>query len=137
MTALVYWVYLSSLPLTVQLDGRMVALCTFCIILGGLHSLLVALIGNVHKSVDGSLFPRKMTFPSYITLQIVLANITLHPVLHSTLIPIKDAIDSLGTACPTKTVGSPGMVMLHVCVDLTLLPSGKFMVSGWIAGQRF
>ncbi len=26
---------------------------------------------------------------------------------------------------------------LHVCVDLTLLPSGKFMVSGWIAGRRF
>jgi hypothetical protein len=31
----------------------------------------------------------------------------------------------------------PGMVMSHVCVDLTLLPSGKFMVSGWIAGWRF
>jgi hypothetical protein len=88
-------------------------------------------------SVDGSLFLRKMTFPSYITLQQVLVNITLHPALHSTLIPIKDAMDSLGTTCPTKTVGSPGMVMSHVWVDLTLLPSGKFMVSGWIAGQRF
>ncbi len=98
---------------------------------------LVALIGNAHKSVDGSLFLRKVTFPSYMTSQLILVNITSHPVLHSTLIPIKDAMDSFGTTCPTKTVGSPGMVMSHVCVDLTLLPSGKFMVSGWIAGQRF
>jgi hypothetical protein len=64
-------------------------------------------------------------------------NTTLHPASHSTLIPIKDAMDSLGTTCPTKTVGSPRMVMLHVCIHLTLLPSGKFMVSGWIAGRRF
>jgi hypothetical protein len=98
---------------------------------------LLALIRNIHKSVDGSLFPHKMTFPSYITWQLVLVNTTLHPASHNTLIPIKDAMDSLGTTCPTKTVGSPGMVMLHVCVDLTLLPSGKFMISGWIAGRRF
>ncbi len=70
-------------------------------------------------------------------LQLVLVNTTLHPALHSTLILIQDAMDSLGTTCPTKTVGSPGMVMSHVCVDLTLLPSGKFMVSGCIAGRRF
>ncbi len=98
---------------------------------------LLALIGNIHKSVDGSLFPCKMIFPSYIILQLVLVNTTLHPALHSTLIPIKDAMDSLGTTCPTKTVGSLGMVMSHVCVDLTLLPSGKCVVSGWIAGRRF
>ena len=98
---------------------------------------LVALTGNVHKSVDGSLFPHKMIFPSYITLQLVLVNTTLHPALHSTPIPIEDAMDSLGTTCPTKTVGSPGMVMSHVCVDLTLLPSDKFIVSGCIAGRRF
>ncbi len=98
--------------------------------------LFVALIGNVHKSLDGSLFPRKITFPSFITLQLVLVNITSHPTLHSTLIPINDVMDSLGTTCPTKTVGRPGMVMFHMCVDLTLLPSGKFMVSGWSAGRK-
>ena len=98
--------------------------------------MFVALIGNVHKSLDGSLFLRKIFFPSYITLQLVLVNITSHPTLHSTLIPINDVMDSLGTTCPTKTVGRPGMVVLHVCVDLTLLPSGKFMVSGWIADRR-
>ena len=98
---------------------------------------LLALIRNIHKSVDGSLFQRKTIFPSYLMLQLVLVNTTLHPASHNTLIPIKDAMDSLGTTCPTKTVGSPGMVMSHVCVDLTLLPSGKFMVSGRIAGRRF
>ncbi len=112
--------------------------------------VVLALIGNIHKSVDGSLFLRKMIFPSYITSQLVLVNTSLHPASHSTLIPIKDAMDSVGTTCPTKTamdsvgttcptktVGSPGMVMWHVCVGLTLLTSGKFMVSGWIAGRRF
>jgi hypothetical protein len=116
----------------------MLALCALCIILSGLHSLISCInIGNVHKSVDGCLFPRKITFSSYMTLQLVLVNIASHLALHSTLIQTKDVMDSFGTTCPTKTVGSPGMVMSHVCAVLTLLPSGIFMVSGWIAGWRF
>ena len=51
--------------------------------------------------------------------------------------PISEAIDNLGTTCPTNTIGSPGIVMLHVCVDLTFVPSGKLIVSGSIAGCRF
>jgi hypothetical protein len=45
-------------------------------------------------------------------------------------------MDSLGTTCPTKIVWRPGMVMSYVCIDLTLLPPGKFMVCGWIANRR-
>ena len=94
-------------------------------------------IGRVHRSVDGSFFPFKMTFPLYQTSQFVFVKTTSHPALHSTLIPIKDAIDNLGTTCPTNIIGSPGIVMSHVCVDFTFVPSGRFIVSGRIAGWRF
>jgi hypothetical protein len=50
--------------------------------------------------------------------------------------PINDAIDNLGTTCPTNTFGSPGIVMSHVCVDFTFDPSGRLIVSGRIAGRR-
>ena len=51
--------------------------------------------------------------------------------------PISDAIDNLGTTCPTNTIGNPGIVMSHVCVDFTFVPSGRLIVSGCIAGRRF
>jgi hypothetical protein len=51
--------------------------------------------------------------------------------------PIKDAIDNLGTIRPVKTMGRPGIVMSHRCVDLTWLPSGKMIINCFIAGQMF
>ena len=50
--------------------------------------------------------------------------------------PINDAIDNLGTMCPVKIVGRPGIVMLHMCVDFTLLPSGKLIVNGCNEGLK-
>ena len=94
-------------------------------------------IGSVHRSVDGSFFPLKIIVPLYHTSQFVFVNITSHPASHSTLMPINDAIDNLGTTCPTNTIGSPGIVMSHVCVDFTFVPSGRLIVSGRIAGRRF
>ena len=81
------------------------------------------LIGSVHKSVAGSLNPRKITCLLYITSHFDLVNTTEHPALHSTQMPINDAIVNLGTMCPVKIVGRPGIVMSHMCVDFTLLPS--------------
>ncbi len=94
-------------------------------------------IGSVHRSVDGSFFPLKIIFPLYHALQFVFVNITLHPASHKTLMPINDAIDNLGTTCPTNPIGSPGIVMSHVCVDFTFVQSGRLIVSGRIAGWRF
>ena len=51
--------------------------------------------------------------------------------------PINNAMESLVTTCPTSTFGSPGIVMSHVCVDFTFVPSGKLIVSGSTAGRRF
>ena len=94
-------------------------------------------IGSVHRSVDGSFLPLKITFPLYPTLQFVFVNTTSHPELHRTLMPINDVIDSFGTKCPNNTIGSPGNVMSQVCVDFTFVPSGRLIVIGFIAGHRF
>ena len=35
-----------------------------------------------------------------------------------------------GTMCPVNTVGRPDIFMSQMCVDVTLLPSGKLIVIG-------
>ena len=42
-----------------------------------------------------------------------------------------------GTMCPVNVVGSPGISMSHMCVDLICLPSGRLIISGFIAGRLF
>ena len=69
--------------------------------------------------------------------QCSLLNVTVHPALHSTLTPIKDAIDRLGTMCPVSISGSPGIVMSQQWVDLIFDPSGRLMVSGFVAIRLF
>jgi hypothetical protein len=99
-------------------------------------SAIVALIGSVHKSVAGSFNPRKITCSLYITSHFNLVNTTGHPASHSTRMPINDAIVNFGTMCPVKIVGRPGIVMSHMCVDFTLLPSGKVIVNGCNEGCK-
>ena len=62
---------------------------------------------------------------------------TVHPASHSTRTPINDAIDRLGTMCPVSISGSPGIVMSQQCVDLIFVPSGRLMVSGFVAIRLF
>ncbi len=99
-------------------------------------SVVVALIDSIHKLVAGSLNPRKIICSLYITSNFNLVNTTEHLALHSTLMPINDAIINLGTMCPVRIVGRPGTVMLHMCVDFTLLPSGKLIVNGCDEGRK-
>ena len=42
-----------------------------------------------------------------------------------------------GTMCPVNVVGSAGISMSHMCVDLSCLPSGRLIVSGFNAGRVF
>ena len=71
------------------------------------------------------------------TLQCDFVNSTLHPASQSTRIPVSDVIDNHGTMCPISTIVGPGIFMSHMCVDLTLLPSSKLMVSRVVAGHKF
>jgi hypothetical protein len=67
----------------------------------------------------------------------VSVNNTVHPSLHNTLIPTRDATVSLGTMCPSNTCGNPGISRSHICVDFTTVPSGKLMLSGFFVGRTF
>ena len=42
-----------------------------------------------------------------------------------------------GTMCPVNVVGSPGISMSHMCVDLICRPSGRLIVSCFNAGRLF
>ena len=42
-----------------------------------------------------------------------------------------------GIMYPVNTVGRPGIFMSQMCVDDTLLPSGKLIVIGLFVVQRF
>ena len=57
----------------------------------------------------------------------------MHPASHSTRTPISDAMVRLGTMCPVRIVGRPGIAMSQQCVDLTLAPSGRLIESGFVA----
>ncbi len=117
---------------TCRSNSALVGLSMDCV-----PSSISVLMGSVHRSVDGSFFPHKIMFPLYHTSHLFFVNNTLHPALHRTLIPINDAIVNLVTTCPTSTFGRPGIVMSHVCVDFTFVPSGRLMVSGRMVGRMF
>ena len=68
-------------------------------------------MGNVHKSVEGSLNPCKITLPSKIMSHFLSSNVTLQPVLHRGQMPMSDATVNDGTMCPNKTVGKLGISM--------------------------
>ena len=39
--------------------------------------------------------------------------------------------------CPSNTCGNPGISRLHICVDLTIMPSGKLILRGFVVGHTF
>ena len=89
-------------------------------------------IGRVHRSVVGSFMPVKLIFPLYLTTHFSLLNLTVHPAVVRTRIPNREAIDNSGTICPTSVVGSPGIMMSHICVDITRRPSANDTFSGHV-----
>ncbi len=39
--------------------------------------------------------------------------------------------------CPSNTCGNPGISRLHICVDFTIMPSGKLILRGFVVGRTF
>ena len=52
-------------------------------------------------------------------------------------IPKSDAVVMSGMICPVSTVGSPGITMLHMCIDLILQPLGSLTVMGFVTLYLF
>ncbi len=94
-------------------------------------------IGRVHRSVLGSLYPLKITLPLYTTSHFSLSKTTLHPTLHRGQIQMSEAVLRSGMMCPVSVTGNPGIFMSHTCVDLTFLPSGRLTVSGFVPNCLF
>ena len=91
--------------------------------------------GRVHKSVAGSFTPRKIMAPLYRTMQLFLSNITVHPASVRTQMPNSEAIDRSGIMCPVSTVGSPSMLMSHMCVDKTIRPLANATFNGCVVAR--
>ena len=85
----------------------------------------------------GSLDPRKIMLDLYLTSHRLSVNVTSHPALQSTRMPISDAMVKFGTMCPCRTFGSPGSTMSQMCVDRTTSPFGRLMERGSLAGRTF
>jgi hypothetical protein len=98
---------------------------------GGVHTLVGS--GSIHKLVAGSLYPLKITSPLNITLHFWLSKTTVYPALQRGQISMRDTTFSKGMMCPVNTVGSPRIIMSHICVDMICLPSGNFFVRGFLA----
>ena len=61
----------------------------------------------------------------------------MHPSLHNIRIPTSDATVSLGTMWPSNTCGNPGISRSHICVDFTIVPSGKLLLRRFVVGHIF
>ena len=68
-------------------------------------------------------------------MQLFLSNVTVHPASVSTQMPNSEAIDRSGIMCPVSTVRSPLILMSHMCVDKTILPSANATFSGCVVGR--
>jgi hypothetical protein len=51
--------------------------------------------------------------------------------------PKSEAMAKFGTMCSVSIVGRPGMSISQLCIDFTCLPSGRLIVSGFVAGLLF
>jgi hypothetical protein len=90
----------------------------------------IPLVGIRSVNVVGSLKPIKIVFLLNFTSHFSLSKVTVHPVLQRGQMPMRDTMVNNGTMCPVKTVGRPGMFILHTCVEYIFLPSGKLIVRG-------
>ncbi len=71
------------------------------------------------------------------TLHFLSSKFTWHPALHNTRMPRSDAIIISGTMCPIIVNDKPGMVTLHMWVDVTFFPLGREIVIGLMAIRLF
>jgi hypothetical protein len=97
--------------------------------------MAVGVMGTVQRSVAGYLMPCKRTVFWYLSSHLVLVKIILQPALHRTRMSMREAMDNPRTICPARIIGSPGITMLHRCIERTMSPFGRLMDRGSVDGQ--
>ena len=96
---------------------------------------LIELMGRHYKSVIGHLLPTSANCPWYYTLHLSSLNETLHPAAQNFRVEMRDECAKPGMMCASMPLcGNHGMSRLHVWVDQMVLPLGRVMVIGLIAG---
>ncbi len=92
-------------------------------------------IGSIHMLVALSLPPLSMILLLCHTVHTDLSKCTLHPALVSTAMPKREAMESSGMMCPVRIPRHPLMCILHMCADVTLLPSDRDTTNGHVVGR--
>ena len=84
----------------------------------------------------GSLLPLHTILPLKYTLHSSPSYVTLHPASHEIAIKSSDVCVKPGTICTLVALSeSHGMLILHVCVDLVILPSGGLIEIGLVVSN--
>ena len=91
-----------------------------------------------HRPVLAHLLPLIISRHLYLTSQLTLVSVVLHPVLHSFTIESTECAARPVTMCPLyASVGSCGMSKPQVCVDCTFSPSDIVICRGLSDGCLF
>ena len=82
--------------------------------------------GTIQRPVLWHFRPVIITSSLYVTLTLALLKVTSQPLSHRITTDINEWEARPGIICPLRAaLGSPGIFRVHLCVDWTLLPSGR------------
>ena len=98
---------------------------------------VLVVVGNVHKWLDQLFTPSRMTWFLWYIMNLLSMNTTWHPYAHNWWVEIIECYCRLDTMYDSmSSSGRWGRYKLHVCVDLTTLPSGKVLRDWVVRGMK-
>jgi hypothetical protein len=92
--------------------------------------------GIIHNPVQVQLLPQRMILPPYVIVHPILVKATLHPVLHRITTEMREweARPGMMWACHAKA-GRAGMLSVHLCMEFTHSPFGRWVMMGLLVGH--
>ena len=102
------------------------------------HGGVLGFSGKIHNILGGSSVPCHTILLLYRIKYLSLSYDNLQPVSHNILMGTKEVWDRPGTTCVcVAALGSHWRSKVPVCVDCSVLPSGRCITRGHIAGLIF
>jgi hypothetical protein len=94
--------------------------------------------GIIHGPVRVHLWPQMIVLPWYMIVQPILEKVTVHPALHIVTMDRSKWEARPGIMCATCAPGgNKGMSSVHVWVECTRLPLGRWEMMGTAVGRMF
>ena len=105
---------------------------------GRLSGGVLGFSGRIHNVFKGSYIPFRTFLLLYRIKNLYLSYYTLQAVFHKIFMDTEEVLDRPGTtfSC-VAALGIHGRSKFPVCVHCSLLPSGRCMTRGWVAGFIF